>query len=475
MDAETAFHFVGNFGRYQIFLTSFFFLANVVSGMQMVLMVIVGATPNTTIESEMNLTTIVTDFNLYEEKWITDLIQSLYMAGYLVGCFAFGQASDIYGRKPILMLTGILTSIAAFCAGFASSWQTFAVARVFVGLFIGGCGVALFVLMTELLGKKMWAIIGMVYSCFFAMGICLLSGISYALLNWRTICMVTGGLTGVVLVLLCIFVPESPRWLYSTGKFEKSEKILRKLARRNGKDQQVIHLSPPVHYSDIQTHTIVDLLRHKTLGIWLLAMVYIWFTNAFVYYGLTFDASMLSNNLYIGLVLSGVIEIPAVLVCIYLMEVKWIGRKRLLMFLSLFCGITCIVAIFLMHIAVAKLVLGLAAKLAIAASFAMIYIYSAEIFPTPLRSVAIGTSSTFARVGAIVSPFVSLLSAKYLFTVFGVLTLLSFLVTLKLPRTLGKPIPQTIEEVVGSNPTYATVDEENDSINCYDVDPSHAA
>ena len=56
-----------------------------------------------------------------------------------------------------------------------------------------------------------------------------------------------------------------------------------------------------------------------------------------------------------------------------------------------------------------RLGFGLPAKLSIAAAFNVLYIYTVEIFPTPLRTISIGFSSTIGRVGAIIAPFITLL------------------------------------------------------------------
>lgn len=45
-------------------------------------------------------------------------------------------------------------------------------------------------------------------------------------------------------------------------------------------------------------------------------------------------------------------------------------------------------------------------KMCITATFAIIYLYSCEIYPTVVRSVGVSSSSVFARVGGGVAPFV---------------------------------------------------------------------
>ena len=49
---------------------------------------------------------------------------------------------------------------------------------------------------------------------------------------------------------------------------------------------------------------------------------------------------------------------------------------------------------------------ALLGKFAVAGSFQVIYLYSAELFPTQVRNLGIGVSSMGARLGGIFSPIV---------------------------------------------------------------------
>ena len=43
-------------------------------------------------------------------------------------------------------------------------------------------------------------------------------------------------------------------------------------------------------------------------------------------------------------------------------------------------------------------------KAAITCSYAMIYLYSSEVYPTVMRSTGVGAGALFARIGGVVAP-----------------------------------------------------------------------
>ena len=48
-------------------------------------------------------------------------------------------------------------------------------------------------------------------------------------------------------------------------------------------------------------------------------------------------------------------------------------------------------------------------KLAITSSYGTVYIFSAELFPTVVRNVGMGTASLSARIGGILCPYINML------------------------------------------------------------------
>lgn len=59
--------------------------------------------------------------------------------------------------------------------------------------------------------------------------------------------------------------------------------------------------------------------------------------------------------------------------------------------------------------------MAMGGKLCITASYAIIYTLSAEVFPTVVRNVGVGSSSMIARIGGALAPFVNMLVCTYLY------------------------------------------------------------
>ncbi|KAI8500763.1 hypothetical protein Bbelb_215810 [Branchiostoma belcheri] len=107
--------------------------------------------------------------------------------------------------------------------------------------------------------------------------------------------------------------------------------------------------------------------------------------------------------------------------------------------------------------------LAMTGKFCITASFAVIYIFSAEIFPTVVRQIGIGMSSMNARVGGMVAPFVNLLGRHWApmpYVIFGGASIAAGLLALLLPETVGRKLPETIEEAENIGKKDAIVEEE---------------
>lgn len=48
-------------------------------------------------------------------------------------------------------------------------------------------------------------------------------------------------------------------------------------------------------------------------------------------------------------------------------------------------------------------------KLSITASYAAVYIFSSEQFPTVIRNAGLGAGSTCARLGSVIAPYINIM------------------------------------------------------------------
>ncbi|KAJ8304802.1 hypothetical protein KUTeg_018385 [Tegillarca granosa] len=212
-----------------------------------------------------------------------------------------------------------------------------------------------------------------------------------------------------------------------------------------------------------KNYTVLDLFKTPTIRKYAIIMFYIWLANSLSYFGILFATPTLHGNQFLNLGISGAVEIPALFICMFALET--VGRKKPLIVFFFLCGIMNIATIFVptttesgVNLTPLIITLAMLGKFGITGSYSVSYLYSSEIFPTPVRNHALGLASFFENTGGIVAPFIvygASKSTQYLpLVVFGTLTLIAGILTFFLPETHQRPLPETIEEV--ENLKYTT-------------------
>ena len=340
----------------------------------------------------------------------------------------------------------------------APNYKLYLLTKLTVGFFQAGYILASFVLVNELVGASKRTLIGIVFGCFFSLFIVVMSALAYQLQHWRQLTMAISAL-GAPLLAINLLIPESPRWLLSKNRSKEAIKVVEGIATGNGTtftDKMRVSLEhDTASVSDVGdkmkvTEGLSDLFRDQHLASASLIMIYSWFVNSAAYYGLTLAASSAgSADLYTATALSGAVEIPAALLTYWLLGVA--GRRLSLCLTMVTGGGACLLIQLISSLAPALIQsLALLGKLCLASSFSVVYIHSAEIFPTTVRNSGMGLVSVAARVGGIMAPFIVSLGEfipQLQFTVLGLMSLLAGLLNLRLPETAGRQLPDTITDL----------------------------
>nr|XP_026692288.1 solute carrier family 22 member 21-like isoform X2 [Ciona intestinalis] len=251
-------------------------------------------------------------------------------------------------------------------------------------------------------------------------------------------------------------IDESPSWLLSKGKFEEFWKLVRKIAKSNGVPEENVdelracwkkeeNKETAESWSDLFRH-----FKHRRVFATLLNKCFTWFSCSVAYYVLSLNTSNFGGSPYINCFLAAAVEIPAY--AIVILALKKIGRKSFvfgsLVCTGVFCGAVPYIDIVSTKGAIASAMIG---KLCVAACFSVIYLYCAELFPTPIRTTAVGLCSMSARVGAIVAPYLLYAGETYsslpYLIIFG-LSFLSAFFILWLPETCLATLPESKNDML---------------------------
>lgn len=430
-------------------------------------------------------------------------MKEIILFATISGAGIFGHLSDSFlGRKGSLTVVCALNTVFGTLTAFSPNYSFYVLFRLLTGCSTGGVGLCAFVLATEPVGPKMRGAVGMSTFYFFSSGIALLSVLAYIFPAWRNLYIASSIPSLLFLVFVLPFISESPRWYLVRGRKSEAMKIMSTIATSNGNnlprgvvltldDQPPLLPSSPLscHVSHVEhsdtcmkeqhlfeninplnryqsschvavTGSLLDVIRTPMTRARLVLAIVINFLCSVVYYGLSLNVVNLETNLYLTVILNAVAEMPAFMITALLLD-RW-GRKPLTIGTLWFSGAFCFAGSLVNNVGVWKgvrMVCGILGIFGMAGTYNLLFIYTAELFPTVVRNAALGCATQAAQMGAILAPLVVVLGGSLPFMVFALCGIGGGVFAFYLPETLNQPLYDTLTgmEAKESNATSTNV------------------
>ena len=340
--------------------------------------------------------------------------------GYLLSAGLFGMAAgslflaplaDKIGRRPLLLMAVLLSTIGMLGSAFISQYQWLGFWRVITGLGVGGILAGTNVITSEYSSRKWRSFAISVYAAGFGVG-AVLGGMFAVMLQgeygWRSVFLAGAILTGIFLVLLFIWLPESIDFL-TTKQPKNAEVRLNLIAKKIGLagDWKL-----PEKIEKVKTKLPISQLfsekyLHSTLLIWT-AFFAIMFSFYFISSwtpALLKEAGMTTEqSVSVGMMISLGGTCGAL---IYgLLASRWTARGVLILFTVLSSAAT-IIFILSSSVLWIAMVFGILVGALMNGCISGLYTLNPLTYDADIRSTGVGWSIGIGRIGAILAPTIA--------------------------------------------------------------------
>jgi MFS family permease len=235
------------------------------------------------------------------------LAGSSYLAGAVLGAVFFGWLTDRLGRKKLFTITLAIYLLATAATGLSWDAWSFVLFRFLTGAGIGGEYTAINSTIQELIPARFRGWTDLLINGSFWIGAALGAGGSLVLLNpavidpaigWR-LAFLIGAIIGLVILVMRLWIPESPRWLVTHGFAATAEDVVRGIEAQFPRHgdlplAQKVRLRTRSHTPLAEVaHTLFRTYRQRTLvGLSLMA------AQAFFYNAIFFTYALILIDFY---------------------------------------------------------------------------------------------------------------------------------------------------------------------------------
>jgi len=404
------------------------------------------------------------------------------LIGALVGAAGAGALSDKFGRKPLLVVSGLLFVLTSIGTGMAPTFLFFVANRLLGGIAIGIASNLSPLYISEVAPAHMRGRLVAINQLTIAFGVMLAQIVNWLIAQptpagstvaqipfdswnvqeaWRWMFRVTA-LPAAVFFTAMFFVPESPRWLAKKGRSLKSLQVLAKIGGARYAERSIKDIEATL-VNEIDKVDLRELLEPRMRKILFLGIVIAVFQqwcgiNVIYQYGsrIFAGAGYAVSGILFNILITGVVSVLMTVVAIGTVD-RW-GRRALM--LSGALGLTLIYvatgwAYYQNMKGLVPVVLVVTAIACYSYSLAPItWVILSEIFPNRIRGGAMSVSVVALWLGNFVLSqtfpvMYEKLGLAQCFWVYAGICLAGFLfIFFKLPETKGKTLEQIEHQLI---------------------------
>jgi SP family arabinose:H+ symporter-like MFS transporter len=401
----------------------------------------------------------------------TELTATVLLWGCAIGAAAAGYVCDRFGRRLVLLASGLMFCCSALGAAFAGDLWVLLAARVLGGLAIGCSSLIVPLYLAEVAPARVRGRLVTLYQLAIVIGILVAFISNYTLAgraggNWRWL-FGLGALPAFALCASLPWIPESPRWLVQANRKEEARSVLQRISPGSPVDRELGTISDTISSEAGRSYRELlgqALRKPLVLTVMLAIIQQVTGINTVMYYGSMIFGEHAGTGMGRAIEMNVAVGTVNLLFTILaLLSVDKIGRRPLLV------GSTAGMAVCLGAFAAILRwlpdhpALMLASVLGYVAFFAFglgpgVWICLAELFPNHIRgrAMSVATVVLWLAVSAVSATFLTLIqrfSAPAVFLGYAVICGLSCVyVALRLPETKNRTLEEI--EAIWSNDSH---------------------
>ncbi|MCK1993259.1 MFS transporter [Peribacillus muralis] len=335
--------------------------------------------------------------------WI-GLIGSSALIGLFLGSLVLGWISDYIGRQKIFVFSFIVITAASILQFFADSPTELVLYRILLGIGLGGDYSVGHTMLAEFSPRKHRGVLLGSFSVVWTFGYVVANLIGILAVDsapdaWRWM-LASSAIPAVIILILRMGTPESPRWLISKGRLAEAREIVKK------------HVGPNIVLDDerpVQTKSSFVTLFRKDLRkrtafncIFFVCLVIPYFA-IYTFLPSILDAIGLNEGYGTDFLLNGLLIVGAILGIWF--TVKF-SRRGFLISSFIILIVTLTLLSILPSSATVIMILSFAIfTLIMSAVSNLVGVFPAESFPTEIRSSGVGLATAISRLGSAIGTF----------------------------------------------------------------------